>query len=233
MTSSSAPPNHPPRDIDSQQGKPDSLVPDRSTGRSRGIRKFRRATDVRFGGTERSQEESQRRCTVHGCSRCIGDEVARGACAGRPMHVVSTSMSRRDLNFPTLSAPYRSPAAPGPSAAVVDVSLHRRRRRCSTRSLDATPFHRRPRGPRRAAATCALENVPDRPPTRTCVFPEEQRETQFLSPAISTLAIALSGKLLETVFLRVRRALSRRLALWGGKTSDEALLGTHTLKQSA
>lgn len=52
--------------------------------------------------------------------RCIEDET-EGACAGRPMHVVSTSMSRRDLNFPTLSAPYRTL---GP--------LPRDRHRCST-----------------------------------------------------------------------------------------------------
>lgn len=41
----------------------------------------------------------------------------RRACAARPMHVVSTSMSRRDLNFPTLSAPYRTPCLPPPSPA--------------------------------------------------------------------------------------------------------------------
>lgn len=56
---------------------------------------------VGFGGIER--EERRARVQLY---RAVHP---RRACAARPMHVVSTSMSRRDLNFPTLSAPYRTP----------------------------------------------------------------------------------------------------------------------------
>jgi len=41
--------------------------------------------------------------------RCIDGDAFPGACAARPMHVVSASMSRRDLNFPTLGAPSLPP----------------------------------------------------------------------------------------------------------------------------
>lgn len=54
------------------------------------------------------KERGTRGCACNCTVRCIEDDAV-GACAARPMHVVSTSMSRRDLNFPTLSAPYRTP----------------------------------------------------------------------------------------------------------------------------
>ena len=78
------------------------------------------------------------------------------------MHVVSTSMSRRDLNFPTLGAPYRTPV-PLPSR-----SRSRAAATVAPRSLDATFLlppppsrHKQPRGVARAlfASTCMRVNA--------------------------------------------------------------------------
>lgn len=98
----------------------------------------------------------------------------RRACAARPMHVVSTSMSRRDLNFPTLSAPYRTPCL---SPRALPALARCRHHCCSTltRCLPPPAPHpsaillaRRPCGAR-VASTCALENPGDHQHARACL----------------------------------------------------------------
>lgn len=105
---------------------------------------------VGFGGIEREARRVRVRLyrAVH----------PRRACAARPMHVVSTSMSRRDLNFPTLSAPYRTPCL-SPRARAPPLLLHAYSMPASSHP-SATPLARRPCGAR-VASTCALENPGD------------------------------------------------------------------------
>lgn len=73
-----------------------------------------------FAPIARAVEEQPRRA-VHR-RRC-----ALGACVSRPMHVVSASMSRRDLNFPTLG----TPSSPAAYPALPSLSI-------ASRLLDAT-----------------------------------------------------------------------------------------------
>lgn len=88
------------------------------------------------------------------------------------MHVVSTSMSRRDLNFPTLSAPYRTPCLPPPSPARAATAVAPPRlldARLPSPPPSAVPLARRACGAR-VASTCALENPGDHQHARA--YPE-------------------------------------------------------------
>lgn len=97
-----------------------------------------------------ARHESAATRTVHR-RRCVSS-----ACAARPMHVVSASMSRRDLNFPTLGALPPPRGIPRASSSSHCIALTR----CNyfpslpARLRIPLPSHRLPA----CASTCALEN---------------------------------------------------------------------------
>lgn len=128
-----------------------------------------------FGGMQR-KERGTRGCACNRTVRCIEDD-ADGACAARPMHVVSTSMSRRDLNFPTLSAPYRTPC-PLPRALARTLPpplLHVYSMQLSSPSAPQPPELAMRRDVARCGARARCVYLRARecrwwsPPTRTCV----------------------------------------------------------------
>lgn len=96
----------------------------------------------------RARVRVQLHCAVH----------PRRACAARPMHVVSTSMSRRDLNFPTLSAPYRTPCLSPralPRALPPPLLLHAYYLACLPLPASRLPTSSHRRSPRSATMRCA------------------------------------------------------------------------------
>lgn len=120
------------------------------------------------------RKERGAHCACNCTARCIEDGAVR-ACAARPMHVVSTSMSRRDLNFPTLGAPYRIPVPPpsrSRSRAATTPLLHAYSMQLSSPSAPQTPRPALARSlhlPARERMPVVITNTHVRvPPTAKC-----------------------------------------------------------------